>query len=62
MDPLREIVKAHIRAARRFYELGVLERMGGMSDSAAKQRAELVTTCQFYDEVKRILEEIECDS
>jgi len=61
MDPLREIVTAHISTARRFFELATLERLAGMTDTAACQRAELVTTCEFYAEVRRILEEFECE-
>lgn len=61
MDALREIVKVHIRAARQFHDLVELERLAGASDTAARQKAELVTTCQFYSDAERILAESECE-
>jgi hypothetical protein len=59
MDALQEIVKAHIRAGRAYYEMAVIERACGLSEREALQRAELVTSCQFYKAVEEILEKAE---
>jgi hypothetical protein len=59
---LHEIVKAHIRAARRYQEICELERLAGSAAATYRARGELVSACQFYDEVQRILAGLECES
>ncbi len=61
MDALREIVKAHVKAARAYQETVELERLTGASEKSTRQLAELTTTCEFYEAVRRILEELECE-
>lgn len=61
MDALEKITKVHIKTARAYQELVETELAEGNMDEDTKYFAELVTTCEFYEEVKRILEELECE-
>jgi hypothetical protein len=61
MDQLREIVKAHMRAARHYQEICELERIIGDTHIQTMRKAELITTMEFYADMKQIIEWDECE-